>query len=89
MKEGILWDPIKNEWLKKNRGISFEKIRQVIELEKYITIIDNPARENQLLCILELRGYTYVVPFIIGHDGNLILKTAYPSRKYHKIYTSL
>ena len=32
------------------------------------------------------RNYTYVIPFVIDKDKNIVLKTVYPSRKFHKIY---
>jgi hypothetical protein len=30
--------------------------------------------------------YTYVVPFVVDSDKNIVLKTIYPSRKFHKMY---
>jgi hypothetical protein len=34
--------------------------------------------------ILPVRGYIYVVPFVMDEDGNIVLKTAFPSRKFNK-----
>ena len=82
----IIWDKEKNEWLKKNRNISFEDIAKLIEQEKYIDILKNPARPEQKIIIIYFHNYTWIVPYIKSNKNELILKTAYPSRKYHKIY---
>ncbi len=48
--------------------------------------LDNPNRENQQYFIIQLRGYTWAVPFLLDEQERIVLKTAFPSRKYHKIY---
>jgi len=35
---------------------------------------------------MTVKNYTHVVPFVIDENSNIILKTIYPSRKFHKIY---
>jgi len=35
---------------------------------------------------MSIRDYTWVVPFVIREDDCIVLKTAFRSRKYHKIY---
>lgn len=82
----IIWDKDKNEWLLTNRRISFEEIAEIILNKKYIEILENPTRENQQYFIIEIRNYTWVVPFIINEKEQIILKTAFPSRKFHKKY---
>jgi len=82
----IIWDEGKNEWLLINRGISFEEIAEIILNKKYLELLENPTRENQQYFILEIRNYTWVVPFIINEKEQIILKTAFPSRKFHKKY---
>ena len=82
----ILWDKQKNEWLNLYREISFEEISEKIITNEYIDIIENPSRENQQCFILKINNYTWVIPFIIDEMENIILKTAYPSRKMHKKY---
>ena len=82
----IIWDKGKNKWLLINRRISFEEIAEIILNKKYIEILENPTRENQQYFILEIRNYTWVVPFIINEKEQIILKTAFPSRKFHKKY---
>ena len=53
---------------------------------KYMDIIENPVREGQMYFVMEIQDYTWIVPFIIDEDDNIVLKTAYQSRKYHKKY---
>ncbi len=48
--------------------------------------MENPNRKNQFIFIIRLKGYIYVVPFVIDRFDNIVLKTVYPSRRYNKIY---
>ncbi len=80
----IVWDSKKNEWLILNRGVSFEEISDKILNGSYLEILENPARENQQYFIMTINDYTWVVPFLIGQNNQIVLKTAFPSRKFHK-----
>ncbi|MCK5520850.1 MAG: toxin [Candidatus Marinimicrobia bacterium] len=82
----IIWDKEKNEWLKMNRNISFEKISELIEKENYIKVTENPSRKTQDIFIITFQNYTWIVPFVVSDKNEVVLKTAYPSRKFHKIY---
>lgn len=82
----IVWDDLKNHWLEVERGISFEEISEKLLNHDYYDIFENPTREDQLYFIMELKNYTWVVPFLINKNEEIILKTAFPSRKYHKLY---
>lgn len=82
----ITWDNEKNNWLILNRGISFEEISERILSGKNLRILDNPTRENQQYFILEINHYTWIVPFLVTEDNLIVLKTAFPSRKFHKKY---
>jgi len=82
----IIWDKNKNDLLMLTRNISFEEICEKIINEEYIEIIENPARENQQYFIMSINDYIWLVPFIIDEDDNIILKTAFPSRKFNKKY---
>ena len=82
----IIWNEKKNERLRSSRGISFEDVEKIILEKAYKAILENPADPDQMIFILDLKGYTHVVPFIIDKENNLILKTIFPSRKFHKIY---
>ena len=79
------WDSKKNEILKNVRGISFEEIAHLIESGQILGIEENPKRSNQKIYILEIENYAVVVPFIENND-EIFLKTAFPSRKYTKLY---
>lgn len=81
-----LWDEHKNEWLKSERLVSFEEISEEILQHRYLDIIKNPGRDNQRCFLIRLKGYVWVVPFVVDDNRRLVLKTAYPSRKYHKRY---
>jgi len=82
----ILWDKEKNKRLILGRSVSFEEISGNILSGDYIAIVKNPTREKQKLFIMGLRSYTWVVPFLIDEQERIVLKTAFPSRKYHKLY---
>ena len=82
----IIWDKEKNEKLILERNISFDEISQMIMDGMYMDIIENPVREEQMYFVMEIQDYTWIVPFIIDEDDNIVLKTAYQSRKYHKKY---
>jgi len=82
----IYWDEDKNNKLVAERNISFDEISEIILREKYLDILENPSKENQMIFIVRLNDYIYVVPFIIDENENIILKIAYPSRKFNKIY---
>jgi len=82
----IIWDEGKNKTLKLERNLSFEIFADLILDKKYLDILENPARKDQMIFIVEYKEYTYVVPFIIDDEDNIVLKTVFPSRKFHKIY---
>ena len=82
------WSPDKNEWLKENRGISFEEVLEALTTHAFVIDARNPNEKkypNQHVLILKLRGYVHVVPY--SEDNNKrFLKTIYPSRKATKLY---
>jgi len=82
----ILWDEDKNKRLKLERDISFEDFAELILEKKYLDILENPAREEQMIFIVSYKDYTYVVPFVLDDEENIVLKTVFPSRKFHKLY---
>lgn len=87
MKE-INWNNEKNDWLKQNRGISFEFVRHCIENGEYVDIIEHPNKEtypNQRIFVLEIDGYIYGVPFV-ENETEIFLKTVFPSRTLTKKY---
>ena len=79
------WSSEKNEILKAKRGISFEEIALLIERGHILGIEENPGRSKQKIYILEIENYAFIVPFV-EKDNEIFLKTAFPSRKYTRLY---
>lgn len=82
------WDKEKNLKLKETRGISFEEIVFYISNGAVIDVIENQNSEkykDQLMFIIEIDSYAYIVPFVENND-EIFLKTIYPSRKATKDY---
>ncbi|MCX5790535.1 MAG: toxin [Elusimicrobia bacterium] len=73
----IRWDPIKNEWLKHARGISFEEVVRAT----FVTTIEHPKRQHQKFLLFEIHDYIWAVPYVRNGD-EIFLKTAFPSRVY-------
>ena len=82
----IIWDDEKSQKLQIERDISFDQISEIILRKEYLYILENPARQNQQIFVVKLNNYIHAVPFLIDDKSNIILKTAYPSRKLHKKY---
>jgi uncharacterized DUF497 family protein len=82
----IYWNIEKNNKLIAERNISFDEISEIILKEEYLDILEHPKRKDQFIFIIYIKNYIYAVPFIIDENENIILKTAYPSRKFYKIY---
>jgi uncharacterized DUF497 family protein len=82
----IVWDEAKNKKLKDTRGVSFEDVAQLILEKKYLAVLENPVRPGQMVFVVSYKGYTYVVPFLVDKEDNIVLKTVFPSRKFHKLY---
>ena len=80
MKE-LCWDPEKSEWLKRERGVSFDQLVDA----RFITTEQSRAKPHQQLMIFEFRRYAWVVPYVEGKEY-YFLKTAFPSRKHTKKY---
>ncbi len=81
------WDKDKNEKLKNERGLSFEEIAYLIESGNILAIEENLSRPDQKLYVIEIDEYIVIVPFV-EDENEIFLKTAFPSRKYTKIYGS-
>lgn len=82
----ITYDNEKANTLKLERNIDIDEIVELIINKKYLDILENSKREGQLIFILSYKNYTHVVPFIIDENDNIIIKTVFPSRNFHKIY---
>ena len=82
------WNNEKNMMLKRDRNISFERIIVAIEQDNLLDILEHPNKEkypNQLLLLVEIDGYVYVVPCVLENDV-CFLKTIFRSRKYTSKY---
>jgi uncharacterized DUF497 family protein len=82
------WNHEKNEELKSERGISFEEIVLAIEADGLLDIVRHPNSgkyANQLLFVVALDSYAYLVPFV-EEPNYYFLKTIIPSRKATRDY---
>jgi uncharacterized DUF497 family protein len=82
----ITWDPQKERRLRKERGIDIREVADLIIDRKYLAILQNPSRPSQFIFVVPYHGYTHVVSFVIGKDETIVLKTVFPSRKFHQLY---
>lgn len=81
------WSREKNEKLKKEGGISFEEVVDVMIQGKTIDVVSNPSINFpvQKAYIVEVNQYIYYIPFIEEKE-KIFLKTIIPSRKLTKKY---
>ncbi len=82
------WNPEKNEWLKKERKISFEQIIFHLSQGDIWKRADHPDQVNypgQKIFFVVIEDYVYMVPHII-EESYIFLKTIIPSRKATKLY---
>lgn len=80
----IIWDEDKSVKLKAERGISLDEIALLILKKQYIDVVKHPKRPGQWMFIMPINAYIHVVPFVLDSNGDVVLKTAFPSRKFHK-----
>ncbi|MBU1043395.1 MAG: BrnT family toxin [Candidatus Omnitrophica bacterium] len=82
------WDPEKNEKLKEERNISFEKIIFHLSQGDIWKTANHPDQTNysvQKIYFVIIENYIYAVPHIIEKEY-IFLKTIIPSRKATKLY---
>ena len=82
------WNPDKNDWLKKNRNISFEQIIFHLGQGDIWRTADHPNQEkytSQRIYFVIVENYVYLVPYIANKDF-IFLKTIIPSRKATKAF---
>ncbi|MBN1363334.1 MAG: BrnT family toxin [Syntrophaceae bacterium] len=82
------WNPSKNEWLKKERHVSFEEIIFHLSRGDVWKVSDHPDQGNypgQRLYFVIVNDYIYIVPYTI-EKSHIFLKTIIPSRKATKMY---
>jgi hypothetical protein len=89
----FLWSIEQNRTLKEHsdRNICFEDIVAAIDAGGLLDDIEHPNREKypkqRMLAVL-FSGYVYAVPYVQDAEGNLSLKTAFPSRRLRQVYMS-
>jgi hypothetical protein len=81
----IRWGEDKNRWLRRNRGVSFDQIAGMILAGQYLDVLRHPSRTGQEIFVIRIESYTWAVPFVSDKDS-IFLKTAFPSRKFHRRY---
>ena len=82
------WNSDKNDFLKQDRGISFEDVVLNIYLGNELDIYDHPNQERypgQKISVVLVEVYAYLVPFVENNE-EIFLKTIIPSRKATKHY---
>lgn len=80
------WNPKKNEWLKKERGVSFEQVIFHLSRGDVWKVGDHPDQKKypgQKIYFVIMDDYIYMVPYIVQKD-EIFLKTIIPSRKATK-----
>lgn len=82
------WNPEKNDWLRAERGITFEEVVLNIQLGNEVDIFEHPNQQRypgQKILVVIIEDYAYLVPFV-ENDEEIFLKTIIPSRKATKQY---
>ena len=82
------WNPEKNEWLKKERTVSFEQVVFHLSQGDLWKVVDHPDQKKypgQKIYFVIIDDYVYMIPRIIQKDC-IFLKTIIPSRKATKAY---
>ena len=82
------WNPDKNEWLKKERRISFEEIVFHLSQGDVWKTSDHPNQKDypgQQVYFIIVEGYIHMVPHVTNEE-TVFLKTIIPSRKATRDY---
>ena len=82
------WNDEKNEWLRQERGVTFEDIVFHLAQGGLLDTIEHPNQRQypgQKIFIVNVEGYACLVPFV-EDDERIFLKTIIPSRKMTKQY---
>ena len=82
----IIYDDKKAQALKSERNIDIDEVVELIIDKKYLDILEHPKRGNQQIFILSYKDYIHVVPFVVDKNNDIVIKTVFPSRNFHKIY---
>ncbi|MCX5788538.1 MAG: BrnT family toxin [Elusimicrobia bacterium] len=86
--KALAWDPEKNEWLKANRGVSFEQVALRVDSGDILDLVHHYSKDkyaHQRIYVVEIDGYAYLVPFVES-ETEIFFKTIIPSRQATKKY---
>ena len=78
------WNQEKREQLVARRSISFERVVSAIEHGGLVDVLNHPNQQpypGQMVYVVDIEQYLYLVPFVTDTDGTRFLKTVIPSRK--------
>jgi uncharacterized DUF497 family protein len=82
------WSDEKNEWLKQERGLTFEDVVFHLARGGLLDTIEHPNQgqyPGQRIFIVNVEGDACLVPFV-EDDEVIFLKTVIPSRKMTRQY---
>lgn len=83
------WNEEKNRQLMSERGFSFEHIVAAMNDGGLLDVVAHTNTKkypDQKIYLVAMEGYIYLVPFVEMENGDIFLKTAFPSRKATKTY---
>nr|BAJ06865.1 putative uncharacterized protein [uncultured bacterium] len=84
----INWNPMKNQQLIAECGISFEDVVFYLQQGELLDDIEHPNGEkysHQRIFVINIDDYVYLVPYVENRK-EIFLKTVIPSRKATKQY---
>ena len=82
------WSAAKNDRLKAERGLSFERVVVAIEADGLLDVMAHPSPKKyprQQMLVVTFDGYAHLVSFV-EEDEYYFLKTIIPSRKASRDY---
>jgi hypothetical protein len=82
------WSPDKNEFIRRERGLSFERVVVAVDSGSLLDVIEHPNKTkypNQNILVVSIENYVYLVPFV-EEENCYFLKTVIPSRKATRDY---
>ncbi len=82
------WNPDKNEWLKQEREVCFEDVKEALESNRLLDIVPHHNVKQypaQKILVVEIQGYVYLVPFVEDEE-KIFFKTIIPNREATKKY---
>lgn len=88
MASGFDWN-LENRQLIDERGVSFENVVSAIERGALVDVLEHPNQQRypgQMIYVVDIAQYLYLVPFATTADGTRFLKTIIPSRKAMRDY---